>query len=129
MTCRCESGTEFEKCCKPWLDGAPAPGPEPLMRSRYVAYCLGDLDYILNTTDPQRRLEVDADAVRTWMSDSVFTGLEVRTASVDGNKGVVEFVARFTTGDGPEQRHHEISRFRKQSGVWYFRQGKMVADA
>ena len=127
MKCRCDSGAEFAACCEPLLKGAPAPAPEALMRSRYVAYCLGDLDYVLNTTDPQRRLEVDAAAVKSWMSESEFTGLEVVRTETEGNKGVVEFKAHFTTDGGPVQTHHEISRFRMQAGRWYFRQGKMVA--
>jgi SEC-C motif-containing protein len=103
------------------LEGGAAPSAEALMRSRYSAYCLKNFDYLLATTDPQWRLDFDAPATRQWMDESTFTGLEVLKASEDGNKGVVEFRARFHVGDGAEEVHHEVARFRKQGGVWYFR--------
>lgn len=97
------------------------------MRSRYTAYARRNFDYVLNTTDPQRRLDFDHQASREWMDSSTFTGLEVLRSTDEGNKGMVEFIARFRTGEGPEQAHHEVSKFRKQAGVWYFREGKVVA--
>jgi SEC-C motif-containing protein len=95
------------------------------MRSRYVAYARKDLEYVLATTDPQHRVEVPVAQVRAWMDEAEFTGLEVVRASENGTKGVVEFIARFTTPAGP-QTHHEISRFRKDKGRWFFRAGKIV---
>jgi SEC-C motif-containing protein len=43
-----------------------------------------------------------------------------------GNKGMVEFKAHFKTLGQEPQVHHELSKFRKQSGVWYFRDGKTL---
>lgn len=127
MDCACGSGRPFDDCCGPLLDGtAQAPSPEALMRSRYAAYATKNFDYVLATTDPQRRYDFDHDASRAWMNGSTFTGLEILSSAEEGNKGTVEFVARFRTGDGPEETHHERSRFRKQAGRWYFRDGKMV---
>lgn len=99
------------------------------MRSRYSAFVGKNFDYLVSTTDPQRRYDFDHEATREWMNGSAFTGLEVLGASEEGNKGVVEFVARFRRGGGPEQKHHERSRFRKQGGRWFFRDGKMVGEA
>lgn len=92
------------------------------MRSRYTAYTLKDLNYLLATVDPQRRLEIDENATRTWMEKSTFTRLEVVRASEEKNKGVVEFKAHYReAAEGPETVHHEIAKFRKQGGRWYFR--------
>ena len=104
-----------------------APSPEALMRSRYSAYATRDFDYVLATTDPQRRFDFDEKSSREWMETCTFTGLEIVRASDEGNKGVVEFKAAYTDGEGKPTLHHEISKFRKQAGTWYFREGKILA--
>jgi SEC-C motif-containing protein len=127
MGCYCCSGKPFDQCCGPLLDGTrQAASPEELMRSRYSAYAAKNFDYIVDTIDPQRRYDFNHEATRDWMNSSAFTGLEVLNASEDGNKGEVEFIARFRQHGGVQQQHHERSRFRKQAGRWYYRDGKVV---
>jgi SEC-C motif-containing protein len=122
MLCSCCSQKEFADCCGPLLEGdTAAPTPEALMRSRYSAYCHKNFDYLVNTTDPQVRLEFDHEGTRKWMDEATFTLLEVLKTSMDGNKGVVEFKAHFQVADKPPEVHHEVARFRKQAGSWYFR--------
>ncbi|WP_280273702.1 YchJ family metal-binding protein, partial [Nocardia wallacei] len=42
------SGETLTDCCGPRLDGTrPAPTAEALMRSRYTAFAVGDVDYLL----------------------------------------------------------------------------------
>jgi SEC-C motif-containing protein len=89
-----------------------APTAEALMRSRYTAYAKRDFDYILRTTDPQRRYDFDHRASKEWMDRCTFTKLEVLHAEEQGNKGFVEFIAHFRREDGAEVAHHEFSRFR-----------------
>lgn len=96
------------------------------MRSRYTAFCLKNMDYVLETTDPQTRLDFDPAANKEWAQNSEFTGLEVLTSKAEGNKGMVEFRAHFHTKGEEPQIHHEISKFRKQGGIWYFRDGKTI---
>ena len=125
--CPCCSSRPFASCCEPLLRGeVAAPSPEALMRSRYAAYATRNFDYVIGTTDPQRRFDFDEKSSREWMDTSTFTGLEVLRASEDGNKGLVEFKAAYTGADGKPVVHHEISKFRKQAGVWYFREGKIL---
>ncbi|KAA5596244.1 YchJ family protein [Blastochloris sulfoviridis] len=122
MECPCCSGRPFDQCCGPLLAGeAQAGSPEALMRSRYTAYARGDFDYILATTDPQRRYDFDHDVARAWMRTSTFTGLKVLAGSEEGNKGVVEFIASFRRNGGREEKHRERSLFRKQGGRWFYR--------
>jgi SEC-C motif-containing protein len=130
MACHCGKESSYAKCCQPLIEGdTAADTAEALMRSRYSAFCVKAYDYIVQTTDPQARLEMDEASTKAWMNDSVFSQLEILRAEENGNKGTVEFKATFKTGDGPEQVHHELSKFRKQAGVWYFRDGKVVAAA
>ena len=47
--CYCKSGLAFSECCEPILRVLEvAPTALSLMRSRYAAYCLGDVNYSLN---------------------------------------------------------------------------------
>lgn len=119
--CPCGTGKNFSQCCKPLLSGEQkADTPEQLMRSRYSAFATRNLDYVIETTDPQVRMEVDPAATRQWMHSADFFKLEVKAASMDGNKGFVEFTAWFRDAEG-EHQHHEKSKFRKQNGQWFYR--------
>ncbi len=126
--CPCESQKPYTECCKPLLEGEAATTPEALMRSRFVAFVNKDLDYIQNTTDPQALSEFDLESTAAWANNSEFTHLEIIRSSFEGNKGMVEFKAQFKTQDGVEHLHHEISKFRKQKGIWYFRDGRVMEN-
>ena len=126
MSCPCGSLKNQAECCDPLLNGEKeAATPEELMRSRYTAFVVGNMDYIAETTDPQTRLQFDMKANEEWSKNSKFLKLEVLSATQDGNKGTVEFKATFQTAAQEPQVHHEISKFRKQAGTWYFREGKV----
>ncbi len=89
------------------------------MRSRYSAYGLGLLDYLLATWHPSTAPgDLELPPVK-WL------GLEVRHAHATGDAGVVEFVARCREG-GRAQRLHETSRFVRQDGRWYYIDGQMT---
>ena len=90
------------------------------MRSRYAAYVLGLLDYLLATWHPSTA-PGDLELPPTkWL------GLEVREAHAQGDAGVVEFVARCRTAQGA-QRMHETSRFVREAGRWYYIDGQFQA--
>ena len=115
--CPCDSGQTYSDCCGPWhaglAQGVHAPTPEVLMRSRYSAYGLGLIDYLLATWHPSTTPgELELSPVK-WL------GLELRHAQAAGDAGVVEFVARCRQ-DGRAQRMHETSRFVRQDGRWYY---------
>ena len=88
------------------------------MRSRYSAYVLGLIDYLLATWHPSASPgELELAPVK-WL------GLEVRHAQSSGDAGVVEFVARCRDSHGA-QRIHEISRFVRDDGRWYYIDGQI----
>jgi SEC-C motif-containing protein len=120
--CPCGSGRAFARCCGPWLatDPPPAPSAEALMRSRYSAWVLGRRDYLLATWHADTRPAEfgDIDPRRRWL------GLEVRRHQMTGENGAeVEFVARSRDANGRATRHHELSRFVREAGRWYYRDG------
>ena len=123
--CPCGSEHFYSACCAPWHSGLPAgihaPTPEALMRSRYSAYVLGLIDYLLATWHPSTSPgDLELPPVK-WL------GLEVRHAEATGEAGVVEFVARCRV-NGRAQRLHESSRFVRQDGRWYYIDGQRVEE-
>ena len=87
------------------------------MRSRYSAYVLGLIDYLLATWHPSTAPgELELPPVK-WL------GLEVRHTEAAGDAGVVEFVARCKAG-GRAERMEETSRFVRQDGRWLYIDGQ-----
>lgn len=88
------------------------------MRSRYTAYTLRNEPYLKATwhesTRPDEAVAQDADV--KWL------GLEVRRHVPAGEDATVEFVARYKIG-GRAHRLHEISRFVREAGRWYYING------
>jgi len=125
--CLCGLTLEFQDCCEPLLQQKiTATHAESLMRSRYVAFILKNFDYLILTHDPQTRQSFDLKTNVEWANTVKFTGLEIIHSEEVGNKGLVEFKAHFQDHSTQVNHvHHEISKFRKQSGLWYFREGKI----
>ncbi len=118
--CPCDGEQLYAACCGPWHAGLSAsvhaPTPEALMRSRYSAYVMGLIDYLMATWHPSTSPgDLELSPVK-WL------GLEVRHTETGGDAGVVEFVARCRTSNGA-QRLHESSRFVRQDGRWYYIDG------
>jgi len=101
------------------------------MRSRYSAYVLGDIDYIVETHDPSTAMHADRASAARWAREADWKGLEVvgtEGGEPDDEEGIVEFKARFVR-DGANCVHHERSTFRKIRGRWYYVEGEMGKPA
>ncbi|MDO8286806.1 MAG: YchJ family metal-binding protein [Rhodoferax sp.] len=124
--CPCGSGLDLTACCGLWhrslSAGVHAPTPEALMRSRYSAYVLGLIDYLVATWHPSTAPgDLELQPVK-WL------GLEVRHAASSGDVGVVEFVARCKIS-GRAERMHELSRFVREQGRWYYIDGQVPQES
>ena len=111
-------------------DALPATASE-LMASRYVAYTVAAVDYLLETHDADTRKMVDRAATEDWARKAEWQSLEiVRTEAggPDDQRGVVEFIARYKRA-GADHVHHEVSDFRRIKGRWFFVDGKVVSEA
>ncbi len=122
QTCPCGSGSALDACCGHYHQGIAAPSAEHLMRSRYSAYALGLIDYLVATTLPAQQTGLDRDGIRAWSLGSTWLGLEVENSELIGAQpehAFVTFTARWHDGNG-EHSHRERSAFVQHGGHWYF---------
>ncbi len=129
--CPCTSGKTYGECCEPFITKKSFPTTaEGLMRSRYSAYAVGNVDYVMETDDPANGGEFDRTSADEWSSKSEWTGLEVIEV-IDGGPndttGIVEFSAKFKIG-GKDLSHRERSNFRKVDGKWVYIEGHTPAQ-
>lgn len=121
--CPCGTGEPYPACCGRWHAGPQrlqAPDAATLMRSRYTAFVLDDLDYLMATWHPSTR-PINLDPNPPGLS---WLGLDVRAHTrIDENHATVAFVARSKQA-GRAQRLREVSRFVREDGVWRYLDGE-----
>jgi SEC-C motif-containing protein len=119
--CPCGSAAAYQTCCGRFIEHKDAPQTAlELMRSRYSAHVMNELSYLKQTWHPSKRASDphnSADQSVKWIS------LEVLRHAADGATATVEFVARYKLG-GRAQRMHEISRFVREDGCWFYLDGR-----
>ncbi|MFD8914477.1 YchJ family protein [Streptomyces sp. NPDC059575] len=118
--CPCGLPNAYGECCGRFHAGAAAaPTAETLMRSRYSAFVVGDVAYLLKTWHPRTRpAQLDLDPDMRW------TGLEILDR-VDGSafhdRGTVTFRASYRGGELCER-----SRFERVGGEWVYVDGEFL---
>src|SRR5688500_1396639 len=77
MRCPCSHPAALEACCGKFIQGwEDPPTAEELMRSRFTAYALGEIDYLIATHDPVRL--PNRAQIQDWARRAKFTGLEIK---------------------------------------------------
>lgn len=127
--CPCQSGRPYTECCERFISGLCLPDTaEELMRSRYSAYVLREIDYIVDTTHPGSREHLDRESIQAWSCRAEWQGLElIETVAGrnDDRTGQVEFIARYSE-KGEQKTHHERAFFEQEDGRWFFKDGEPV---
>jgi SEC-C motif-containing protein len=123
-SCPCGSGMDQVQCCDRYISGGEIPqSAEQLMRSRYCGFVLCNEAYLLATWHPDTRpSRVRLDDGQRWLGLSIHS---TEAGGPDDDTGTVEFVARFKV-DGKGHRLHEVSRFEKIDGRWYYLDGQLL---
>lgn len=120
---RCPCGLEqsYQACCKPLHDFViSAPEAQALMRSRFCAFCLKNVDYIVQTTVPSQQAQLDKKALQAWADNTDWTQLHIISHNKVGkHHAQVRFRAYFQDGAG-KQCHDELSTFVNIAKKWYF---------
>lgn len=128
--CPCGSNLTYSECCEPIIKGTRvAKTAEELMRSRYSAYAKREVDYLYTSLHPKARENYDAKSTRDWANSTEWQNLEIVTTekgTAKDEEGTVEFIASYKE-NGTDKKHHEVSLFKKENGVWYFVDGRLPA--
>ena len=129
MKCPCGLDSEYQSCCEPLINGSVKPErAEQLMRARYTAHTLANIDYIVTTHHPHKRDDVDTEQTRAWAEKSEWLAFAINAVDAGGpddDTGHIEFTASYRDPRGTRHVHHELSEFRKLDGEWYFYDAKM----
>ena len=121
LPCPCGNKAPYLRCCGRYHQGElrlAAPSAEHLMRSRYSAFVLDELQYLLDTWHPWTRpVQLEPNEPGTqWL------GLDIKRHTSDDTRATVEFVAR-VRHHGKASRLHETSRFVHENGQWFYVDG------
>lgn len=118
--CPCSSGLPYDDCCAKYHQNRSFPDqPEVLMRSRFSAYALHLVDYLLETTHPSVRHLHSKSEIKNWSTTNIWLSLEICEACDE----IVEFKAFFEHNQ-KLAIHHERSTFKKDGGKWYYLSGE-----
>lgn len=126
-TCPCGSGRTYDECCGPIIAGAPAPTAEALMRSRYTAFVVRQIDHIERTNMKGVEDDFDRAHAEEMAAEVTWTGLNIVEVSGGGENdetGRVEFRAHFSRL-GQDLSHHEAATFRREDGRWVYEDGEV----
>lgn len=127
MTCYCGSPLSYETCCQPIIEGKkPAVTAEELMRSRYSAYVVADINYLMNSHHPQTRPTKERKSILKWTKSVQWQKLEVlktKAGLAADTEGWVEFKAYFIE-NGKVNTIHENSYFTRVGGKWSYLSGE-----
>lgn len=123
--CYCKSGKLFSACCESILRVLEVPQTAlALMRSRYTAYCLGDVNYLQATTHDHTWRDEELKFIQDWADNSYWQHLDIVRYSEDR----VEFKAYYVF-EGKQHLHHETSTFKKINDMWKYIDGEVYEDS
>lgn len=121
--CPCGSGNLFSNCCQPIINRfKKALTAEELMRSRYSAYVITEVDYLIDTTYKTLRKEQRFQEIEKWSKENYWQKLEV----LKSTENTVEFKAYFLDDSKKQQIHHEKSTFIFEEGSWFYSAGEFM---
>jgi len=125
--CPCGSGKLYTNCCKPYIKGKEnAPTPEALMRARYTAYVLHEIDFIIDTCKDKEK--IDRGSVENWSNNSIWLRFQIISSDVEMGPDIVkrkvEFKAEYEQGK-LKYVYHEIAYFEKKEERWLYSDGKI----
>lgn len=123
--CHCGYLLPYVNCCEPLHKGKHADTAEALMRSRYSAYVLKKVEYLIQTRHPKYQHLEDPKSLQHTFDTTQWHNLtitDVQAGESSDTQGVVAFLAHYSdkSGDGDL---FERSNFEKVNGVWFYTTG------
>jgi SEC-C motif domain protein len=124
--CPCTSKLPFDRCCGPFLEGKRLPETAAqLMRSRFSAYAMAKIDYLLQTTIQEKRKEENREELLEYCQNASFISLKILETAAGGKndtEGMVRFHASIQV-NGKRTLHSERSTFLREEGRWVYADG------
>jgi len=127
FSCHCGQDIPFNDCCRRIHDDISlANTAESLMRARFSAYSLDNLDFINQSWHSSTR----PSHVEPNEEGFSWSGLEIidTQGGLEDEQAEVEFVASYTL-NGNKGKLHERSRFTRENGQWRYLDGKLKKAA
>ncbi|NGX33972.1 MAG: hypothetical protein K1060chlam1_00316 [Candidatus Anoxychlamydiales bacterium] len=128
--CPCQSKKQYIDCCEKFHLGKKKPqNAKDLMRSRFSAYALSLVDYIIKTSHPknvcfQKDLKTLKEEILRFCKDTAFANLKILDFIEEKNKAFVTFTA-YLKADKKDITFTEISHFEKKDGKWLYKDGQI----
>ncbi len=121
--CPCGTGQSFQVCCGELISNKrQARTAVELMRSRFTANRLKNIEYLLRTWHPDTRpLTLNEKAIPDWTELEI---IHVRDGFETDREGSVEFRA-CAVNRKTVHVLHEISRFVHDGNTWYYKNGEI----
>lgn len=133
IRCPCTSSKLYKQCCKRFHDGTTPSTALELMRSRYSAYALRLIDYLIKTTHPD--FPGRNPDPKEWKKELMkfsettrFEGLSILSFDEGDPISTVTFKAELRQG-GRDGSFTERSIFEKIEGRWLYKDGVMQAPS
>ena len=119
--CPCGSGKKYKKCCGIYHKGVNPKDPLTLMKSRFSAFAIGKIDYIIKTSTFQK----DFDDLKSFSDNCSFKQLKILQVIEEEIEAFVTFEAIIFCQD-QDNSFIEKSRFIKQNNKWYYESGEIL---
>ena len=124
--CPCTSKKTYDACCEPYVSGRrPPETAAQLMRSRFTAYALRKVDYLIATTSAEERTKIDREELDGYCRSVSCISLKIVKTEAGGPQdetGTVLFHASLQI-NGKRMLHRELSRFKREEGRWDYVDG------
>lgn len=125
--CPCGTGLSYPDCCEPIISGKKvAETAQQLMRSRYTAFTLAKIDYLMRSHSVKTRPAKERKSIEKWAKSVKWLGLNILKTEAGGpadETGYVEFKAFYLENGIPEQIH-EKSLFIRENHQWRYFSGE-----
>jgi len=127
--CPCASKKYYKDCCALYIQQSHIPETaQQLMRSRYSANVMSNLEYLLSSWHHSSR---PTDLIVSDLQQNNWKQLYIVNSTLgqkQHQKGSVEFVAYFNSHNAIEKLH-EVSQFVKFQGRWFYVDGKIINNS
>lgn len=126
--CPCHSHLPYKKCCERFHLGVFPEHAIDLMRSRYSAYALSLVNYIIATTHRDsphyhHNRSLWKKEILAFCKQTLFENLEILYAEEEGNFAIVCFTATLKSGTN-DMSFTEKSSFKKEGKKWFYLKGE-----